>query len=282
MYLLVLLGLLFLIVLYLYLQNNWISKSSYKIFVPNLHPVVKDKKIVFLSDTHFRDKISHAFMDRLIIQIEEEAPDIILFGGDVVHQVTSDLVIEHTKDFFSQLGNIAPTYVVYGNHDLGSARIKDIENVLKRAGVTLLKNEATWISFNQPGAGFWLTGLAEPETAISIKKDVLDLIDMPEDSKNEPKILLAHFPHFFEKYLTNENKRPDLIFSGHAHGGQVILPLIGGLFAPGQGRNPKYDFGIFTSEKFPHSRLILTRGIGNSSFPFRINNRPEIVVIEFE
>ena len=80
----------------------------------------------------------------------------------------------------------------------------------------------------------------------------------------------------------DDNKRPDLVLSGHTHGGQVILPIIGGLYAPGQGKNPYYDFGFFKSEKYPDSRLIVTRGIGNSSFPFRVNNRPEIVEIEFE
>ncbi len=80
-----------------------------------------------------------------------------------------------------------------------------------------------------------------------------------------------------------EDKRPNLVLSGHTHGGQVILPIIGGLFAPGQGgKIPYYDFGLFTSDKHPDSRLIISRGLGNSTFPFRINNRPEIITIEFE
>lgn len=247
-----------------------------------MHPEVKEKKLLFLSDTHFRKRNSHTFVDRLLIEIEEAKPDIILFGGDIIHKIDSQEVIEHAKDFFAQLGNIAPTYVVYGNHDIGSPRIKELEGALKRAGVRLLKNEATWISFNQPGAGFWLTGLNEYESSIEIKKDVLKTIEMPTASKNEPKILLAHHPRFYEKYLTNDEKRPDLILSGHVHGGQVILPILGGLYAPGQGFNPRFDYGIFTNDKYPQSRLILTRGIGNSSAPIRINNRPEIVVIEFE
>lgn len=278
----IILALLVLIALYLYIQNNVVSKSTYNVFIPNLHPNVKEKKILFLSDTHFRKKNSHTFVDRLLIRIENENPDLILFGGDIVHKIDYESVIEQSKDFFSQLGNIAPTYVILGNHDLGSPRIKEVAGALKRAGVHLLNNEAIWISFEQPGAGFWLTGLNEHETTILNKKDPLENIEMPKDSKNEPKILLAHHPRFFEKYLTNDEKRPNLILSGHTHGGQVILPIIGGLYAPGQGTNPDFDYGIFTSEKYPSSRLILTRGIGNSSFPLRVNNRPEIVVVEFE
>lgn len=282
MYLLVLLAIVFLIIVYLTLQNKWVSKSTYRVFIPNLHPKVKDKRIIFLSDTHFREKQPHSFTDQILIQIENSQPDLILFGGDMIHKIDSEAVIEHTKDFFAQLAAIAPTYVVYGNHELGKPKLQEVTGALKRAGVTLLENKAEWISFDEPGAGFWLMGLAEYESEIARKKDVLSSIDLPKDSKNEPKILLAHYPHFFEKYLSNDQKRPDLVLSGHAHGGQVILPFIGGLFSPGQGFNPTFDFGIFASEQYPKSRLVLTRGIGNSSFPLRINNRPEIITIEFE
>lgn len=282
MYLWVLLAIAFIIICYLTLQNRWVSQSTYQVFIPNLDPKVKDKKIIFLSDTHFREKQSLTFTDQILIQIENNHPDLILFGGDIIHKIDSEAVLEHTKDFFSQLAAIAPTYVVYGNHEMGSPKIKEVAGVLKRAGVTLLENEAEWISFDKSGAGFWLMGLAEHDSAITMKKDVLSAIDLPKGSENEPKLLMAHHPHYFEKYLTNENKRPDLVLSGHAHGGQVILPIIGGLYAPGQGFNPTYDYGIFASEDHPNSRLVVTRGIGNSSFPFRFNNRPEIVAIEFE
>ncbi len=278
----ILLALFVIVALYLYIQNNVMASSTYKIYIPNLHPVVKDKKIVFLSDTHLRDNVSHSFIGRLLNKIEKEKPDLVLFGGDIVHTGSSDAVIEHTKDLFSQMKNIAPTYAVFGNHDFGSARAREIAVVLKRAGVVLLQDEAIWISFDQPDAGFWLMGLNEWESTLENKQDPLENIKFPSDSKKAPKILLTHYPHFFEKYLQNNEKRPDLILAGHAHGGQVILPIIGGLFSPGQGFNPTYDFGLFTNKKYPHSRLVVARGIGNSRFPFRVNNRPEIVVIEFE
>lgn len=271
-----------LFLLYLYFQNNIHSVTIYKLFIPYLHPNLKGKKIIFISDTHFRVRVSHNFIDQTLIRIEELQPDIILFGGDIVHRITSDFVVEHAKDFFFQLGKIAPTYVVYGNHDFHSKRVKELSSALKRAGVYLLQNEAEWISFNNASEGFWLLGLGEDEAAIANSTDALAKIDLPPGSKNEPKILLAHFPHLFEKYLQNDEKRPDITLSGHTHGGQVILPVVGGLFAPGQGRNPYYDYGMFTSEEHPESRLIVTRGIGNSTFPFRINNRPEIVQITFD
>lgn len=268
--------------LYLFLQNNSLSKTYYELFIPRMHPKLKGKKLLFFSDTHFRDSNGDTVYDQLITEIENEKPDLILFGGDIIHASAKSMAVEHIKDFFFQVGKVAPTYVIYGNHDLGSKRLNDLNSILKMTGVNLLRNEATWISFGQKSIGFWLMGLSEHERTLKTRSDSLSEIKLPEGSKNEPKILLAHYPQYFNQYLTDDNKRPDLTLSGHAHGGQVILPLIGGVFAPGQGFNPTYDFGLYTNEKYPSSRLILTRGIGNSTFPYRINNRPELVVIKFQ
>ena len=275
-----LLGLLLLLVSYLYIQNNVFKLTTYDLNLQKMHPQLKGKKVVFFSDTHFRARNSHTFFDRLLSDIESQEPDLILFGGDVVHASANELGVEHAKDFFFQIGKMAPCYVVYGNHDIKSSRVNELDTILKITGVNVLKNEATWISFGPASAGFWLMGLVEHESSLQIKEDVLSKIKIPIEDVKAPKILLAHYPQYFEKYLVNEKKRPDLVLSGHAHGGQVILPIIGGLFAPGQGINPSYDFGLFTSKKYPASRLILTRGVGNSTFPFRVNNRPEIVIIK--
>lgn len=278
----ILFGLLFIIVTYLHIQNNALQHTTYKLSLSKAHPKLKDKKIVFFSDTHFRNRNSHTFFDRLIDEIEDLEPDLILFGGDIVHASSTEMAVEHAKDFFFQVGKIAPCHVVYGNHDIESSRMSELQTILKITGVNVLDNEATWISFGPSSVGFWLMGLAEYQSSLQIKSDVLSKVELPKDGSDAPKILLAHHPQYFEKYLEDDNKRPDIVLSGHTHGGQVILPLVGGLFAPGQGVNPKFDFGIFNSEKYPSSRLILTKGVGNSTFPFRVNNRPEIVTIEFK
>ena len=69
----------------------------------------------------------------------------------------------------------------------------------------------------------------------------------------------------------------DLVFSGHAHGGQFRLPLVGGIVAPNQGVFPKYDAGVYTED---NTNMIVSRGVGNSIIPFRVNNRPEVILIE--
>ena len=85
-------------------------------------------------------------------------------------------------------------------------------------------------------------------------------------------ILLSHRPELFDLYVETEM---DLVFSGHAHGGQFHLPFIGGLVAPNQGLFPKYDAGLFSEGS---TTMIVSRGVGNSIIPIRFNNRPEIIV----
>ena len=88
--------------------------------------------------------------------------------------------------------------------------------------------------------------------------------------------MLSHRPEYFDLYGESEI---DLVFTGHAHGGQIRLPLIGGIVAPGQGFFPKYDSGLYTKG---NTSMLVSRGLGNSLFPFRVNNRPEIVVAELQ
>lgn len=89
-------------------------------------------------------------------------------------------------------------------------------------------------------------------------------------------ILLAHEPQFIEEYAAANY---DFIFSGHAHGGQIRLPFLGGLFSPGQGVLPKLTSGVHCAGD---GSMIISRGLGNSSFPLRIFNRPEIVLAEIQ
>ena len=87
-------------------------------------------------------------------------------------------------------------------------------------------------------------------------------------------ILLSHRPELFDTYVS---ENINLIFSGHAHGGQIRIPFVGGIVAPNQGLFPKYTSGKYEEK---NTTMIVSRGIGNSIIPFRINNRPELIVVE--
>lgn len=144
-------------------------------------------------------------------------------------------------------------------------------------GVTTLENAS--VTLERGGEQITLLGVQDPsfqtDSLFTDTSAVMDsvLSQMMEDIQGYT-ILLSHRPELFDTYAENG---VDLVLTGHAHGGQFRLPLIGGLIAPGQGFFPEYDAGVFTDNS---TSMVVSRGIGNSIFPLRFNNRPEIVVVE--
>ena len=111
------------------------------------------------------------------------------------------------------------------------------------------------------------------ESFISDSEIVKVELDNTKYNGDKYNILLSHSPELFDTYV---EKKIDLILTGHAHGGQIRIPFIGGIIAPNQGFFPKYTSGVIEKNK---TTMVVSRGIGNSIIPLRINNRPELVVI---
>lgn len=174
---------------------------------------------------------------------------------------------------------IAPCYYVTGNHEARASEYDALKTGLIKLGVTVLENEKT--ELERDGEKITLIGVKDPsfssdylfhdEEAI-MEAQLKALVDKDDGFT----LLLSHRPELFEIYVTCN---ADLVLSGHAHGGQFRLPFIGGLAAPNQGLFPKYDAGLFSEGK---TKMLVSRGIGNSIFPFRFNNRPEIILIELQ
>ncbi|WP_407391056.1 metallophosphoesterase [Carnobacterium jeotgali] len=257
--------------LYGYYENRSLDIDHQTIALEDLPPKLDHLKIVHLSDTHFeRSRIS---IDTLLSEIEQAEPDLILLTGDLIDR-TADLSKVPLEEFGRSLMSIAPTYAVSGNHETSSGQLVAWESEISHSGVTLLNNRQLTLTVND--AQLALVGVRDE----SFPNEV-PLSDPISD--DTPVLLLAHHPEYFEQYLTsNPMIQPDITFSGHAHGGQIRLPLIGPLYSPGQGFFPKYTTGIYTSEKDPTKQLVVSRGIGNSVFPFRINNKPHLLIITLE
>ena len=212
----------------------------------------------------------------LLKLLSESRSDIIVITGDLIDANHTDVGI--ALGFAQESVRIAPTYYVTGNHEAASPQYDTLKAGLEEAGVIVLEDEA--VSLERNGETITLLGLGDPdftvkgdmfgETSAMVSTKLRNLID----DESRYTILLSHRPELFETYTDGGI---DLVFSGHAHGGQFRLPFIGGLAAPNQGLFPQYDAGLYTDGG---TSMVVSRGIGNSIIPFRFNNRPEIVLVE--
>ena len=214
----------------------------------------------------------------LLQKLAESEPDIIVLTGDLIDSRHTNPTV--AADFAQEAIKIAPVYYVSGNHE--SRMVETFEQLvdeLEQMGVCVLRDEAVTIEKN--GAEIQLIGLDDigfyiPDTSgVSREEMALDYIR----SLRNPdlySILLSHRPELMDVYAGGGC---DLVFSGHSHGGQARLPVIGGLYAPGQGIFPEYDGGVYQQE---NTCMVVSRGVGNSLMPVRFNNRPEIVVVELQ
>ena len=215
--------------------------------------------------------------EKLLALLDSYEPNIILITGDLIDSRRTN--VEIAISFSEKAVEIAPTYYVTGNHESRIDEYKALEEELENAGVQVLKNER--VLLNKSEESICIAGMEDPSFVTdylfgdseTVTKDVLSKLITNEEIFT---ILLSHRPELFDIYV---ECKADLVFSGHAHGGQFRLPFIGGIVAPNQGWLPEYDSGLYTKG---NTDMIVSRGVGNSLFPFRINNRPEIVLVELK
>lgn len=266
-----------LIIIYLYFENNAIQITNIDVKDPIIPNSFNDFKIVHISDLHNKEFGKN--QQNIIAKIKEINPDIIVITGDIIDSYDTNVQI--SADFINGISKIAPVYYVTGNHE---SRILDdyvsLKTQMQTAGIHVLENEFITISngndkiniigMNDPSFDFLkLTGSTDEEIVAT------NLNGLTEDLKGY-NILLSHRPELIDIYASfNIN----LVFSGHAHGGQIRIPFIGGIIAPNQGLFPKYTSGLY---EVKNTKMVVSRGLGNSAFPIRINNRPEIVVVRFK
>jgi hypothetical protein len=266
-------GILVGISIFLYLQNNLISITEVKITSSKIPSSFKGYKILQISDLH--NKKFGDNQDVLIQKVKSINPDIIAITGDLIDSKSYDAEI--SMQVIRELVKEYPVYFVTGNHEKWSGKYNSLEKELKKQHVTVLRNEHVIIQ--KGGHEINLLGIDDPEFNTgdidegSIVKDAIvkAKIEMQPDRYN---VLLSHRPEFLEEYA---DEKVDLVLSGHAHGGQVQLPFIGGLVAPNQGILPKYTAGLYEKQ---NTSMIVSRGLGNSIIPQRIFNRPEIVIVQ--
>ena len=267
-------ALLILMFIWIAYGNTDLEIYKYNVKSENIPSGFDNFRIAQVSDLHNAELGKNN--EKLIAMLKQTEPDIIVITGDLID--SRNTKVDVAISFAQKAVNIAPAYYINGNHE---ARVPDeyekLKQILAGAGVTILENDSIDITIGDES----ITLIGINDSSFTTEEYVDDtmmqnvshqLMSVVPDNDNY-KVLLAHKPHYFDAYVG----QVDLVLSGHAHGGQFRIPFVGGLIAPGQGFFPEYYEGSYIKE---NTEMIVSRGIGNSIIPFRINNKPEIVVAE--
>lgn len=251
-------------------NNNRIELTNIEISNMNIPKEFKGTTIVQVSDFH--NSMFGKDQSKILDKLKAVKPDFILITGDLIDRRNTK--IDVAVSFVEEAIKIAPIYFVTGNHEVQSGEYDILKTKLIEEGVIVLANESVILKLGQ--STLKLAGIIDPgkiEGSGKVKKVNASLASIEGESADF-SILLAHRPDLMKVYAKYDY---DLIFSGHAHGGQFRFPFIGGLLAPDQGFFPKYDSGLYRLGK---TTMIVSRGLGNSLFPFRLFNGPELIVVK--
>lgn len=236
-------------------------------------------RIVQLTDLH---NMEFGKSNRKLIDlVDKQKPDMIVMTGDMLTFSDEDTSI--VTDLISSLALISPVYFGYGNHEtyIERSRNKELSRLLAEAGAAVLDNTYSDIEIKgqQLRIGGYMGFYRQPQmmTMDADQKQVEYRFFDDFENTDRFKVLLNHIPTSWLDWNCIDMYPVDIVFSGHYHGGQWVLPFIGPVFAPYAGLNPPYAKGLFKGKK---AICILSAGLGNEYWWLpRINNPPEIVVV---
>lgn len=239
---------------------------------------LKGLKIAHVSDYHNRGT---QIIDSAIFEaLEAEKPDVIFLTGDLIDKSRTDIPV--SLSFTEKLLEYAPVYYVTGNHECNVSIESQIDfdnmiSELSAMGVKVLRQSGENVTLPK-GQSFNVYGIDDPYFHCYYSSEITDTTDSLcselEINRDEYNILLAHHPEQLPVYA---DYGFDLVFSGHAHGGQGRI-FNQGLIAPDQGFFPEYTSGLYTLKD---TTLVLSRGIGNSIVPVRVFNKSHLIFVEF-
>ena len=255
--------------------NGRLSVSRYTVTHPHLPAAFRGLRIVHLSDLHAASFGKR--QERLLAHIDALAPDLVLITGDLIdrRRTADENGMRPALTLLEALGARYPTMRVDGNHEPLSRVSALFHEKAAQTPVLNVTNRAT--AFTRDGETLTIVGVPDvacfdyDETAWS---ENMQRLTAPY--QDGCLITLSHRPQYLAAYAAADLP---LVLSGHAHGGQWRLPLVGGLFAPEQGVLPKYTAGIYREGD---TCMVVSRGLGNSGFPLRLFNRPDIVLLTLQ
>ena len=278
------LGLLLLLVLALWMAGG-LLRSRYALTVRRwevpLPRLTAPVRAAVLSDLHGVEFGDHS--RSLTERVAAEQPDLILLAGDMLNDTSLDA--GGLTDLVARLAEIAPVYFAWGNHELDylAAGTSPLQAELEAAGAAVLELGYADITVN--GAELRLGGLYEYAFAMddfnTCDPERMDpavygfLTDF--QATDRCRILLSHRPDSFIFGEAAATWDAELVISGHLHGGQAVLPFLGGVFGGDQGLFPAYVHGLYLKDNLC---LVITSGLGTEPGRPRFRNPPEILILD--
>ena len=232
-------------------RNRPIDVEEVPLACPALPPAFCGARIAVVADVHLPDQI--VSIPDLLRCLQKQRPDAIFLPGDLTNSYT-DFDAVGLRRLVRALVRIAPCFAVPGNHEQRLGREKLYRKILTQCGVQYMSDSGT--DWCKDGTTLRLYGMGET---------------VPVATGN-PAILLAHRPEYFADYCA---AGWDLVVCGHAHGGHVRWGQHA-LFSPDQGFEPRYTNGVYQKD---NTRMIVSRGLGNSSIPWRVHNPPHLPIL---
>lgn len=258
-----------------YWEPEWLEVSKYSLKICD-KPLISPIKILHLSDLHASETVSYAYLKEAVSLGLSLEPDIICLTGDyITHEIPHDYPLY--QDILRQLPAAAPTFASFGNHDGGlwaKSRgsyddISGVRQLLDDCSMTTLVNESAAVSIR--GQLLNITGLGDAWADMFSPQQILRRFKPENQERNTPVILLSHNPDTKDWVSDYEW---DLMLSGHTHGGQIRIPLLGAPFAPVSDK--RYTEGL---HRWKNRWLHITRGVG-TVHGVRINCRPQVSLLE--
>lgn len=254
-------------------ERHWIEVTHRDVFLPGLPQAFDGFRVAQLSDIHI-DNYTEPFLLRdAVHHINNLNPDAVFLTGDFVTRglLPGILAIASVWQCGSLLQQLEcpHRYAVLGNHDVLVNRAA-IKEALIESAITVLDN--AYLPIERAGARFWLAGVDDPVEGLPDPESAI-----PQSIRyvpHEPIVLMCHAPDYVDTLLRlPEGQAVSLMLSGHTHGGQVRVPLVGPMVLPPLGH--KYVEGWF---RFRNLQLYVNRGLGTVGLPVRFNCPPEITL----
>ena len=261
---------LFILLAFALLQNNLIIIHPITIVSEDIPEAISGYKILQISDLH--NKQFKFKQQPLVNKINAEKPDMIVITGDLIDYRSKDLT--PIVNLLGEISKVAPIYYVNGNHEAHNERYASLLKLLDQYNVNILNDRQ--LILEEKETSFHIIGLQDPDFS-DLPKGYLDLNREFNLKTENFNILLSHRPELFSYYAAHDI---DLVFAGHAHGGQFRIPFLNqGLIAPDQGFFPEYTKGTYERNG---TTMVVSAGLGNSIIPLRLFNLPELVVTVLE